>query len=146
MNVDNQDATESHSNGLLGCLRSLILAMGARQKGGLMIEALVSVSLMAVVGTAVLSGLSTSHISGAHVERQSVGENVARNQMAAIFSSSYVVNGDTYPAVAAPSGYSVTATTAELDPLTPDPNVQKVIVRVFFEGVEVFHLETVNIN
>ena len=146
MNVEARQTTESHANSLLGQLRSLISEFVARQKGGLMIEALVSVSLMAIVGTAVLSGLSTSHISGAHVERQSVGENIARNQMAAVFSSAYVTNGDAYLSVAAPSGYAVTAATTEVDPLVLDPDVQKVIVSVTFEGAEVFHLESININ
>lgn len=111
-----------------------------------MIEALVSVSLMAIVGTAVLSGLSMSHISGAHTERQSVGENIARNQMASVFSSAYVTNGDVYQPVAAPSGYVVTASTAELDPSSPDANVQKVTVSVTFDGAEVFQLQSININ
>ena len=145
-----RETTESPSFRLLGYFRGLISALVARQKGGLLVEALVSVSLMAIVGTAVLSGLSMSHISGAHTERASVGENVARNQMAAVFSSpSYVVNGGTYPSVATPAGYEVTATTEELDPLNPlnfDPDVQKVTVIVTFEGAQVFQLQSININ
>ena len=111
-----------------------------------MIEALVSVSLMAIVGTAVLSGLSMSHISGSHTERQSVAENVARNQMAAVFSSPYVVNGGIYAAVPVPPGYNVTATTVELDPLNPDPDIQKITVSVTFDGAEVFQLQSINVN
>jgi len=146
MNVEAQITTKSHTNRLLRHLRSLISGLVTRQKGGLMIEALVSVSLMAIVGTAVLSGLSMSHISGAHTERQSIAENTARNQMAAVFSSPYVANGQTYPAVTVPVGYAVTASTAELDPLNPDPDVQKVTVSVTFDGAEVFQLESININ
>ena len=146
MNIDTREAIELHSIRYLGGLRNLILGMVAKQKGGLMIEALVSVSLMAIVGTAVLSGFSTSHISGAHTERQSVGENIARNQMAAIFSSVYVENGSNYLAVAVPSGYAVSATTAELDPEKLDPDVQKVTVSVTFDGAEVFQLQSINVN
>lgn len=146
MNIEGQETTESHSIGLLGQLKGLIFRLVARQKGGLMIEALVSVSLMAIVGTAVLSGLSTSHISGANTERQSVAENAARNQMSAIFSAPYVANGGTYAAVNVPSGYGVTTTTTELDPLNPDPDVQKVTVNITFEGSGVFQLESININ
>lgn len=146
MNIDTQETTESHSKGLLGYLRSLLLGMFSRQKGGLMIEALVSVSLMAIVGTAVLSGLSTTHISGAKTERQSVAENLARNEMAAVFSSPYVDNLGTYPAVAAPGGYAITASTAELDDLKPDPDIQKVTVSVTFDGAEVFQLQSIKIR
>ena len=146
MNVDTQGITEPRSNGLLGYLGSLISGLVARQRGGLMIEALISVSLMAIVGTAVLSGLSSTHVSGAYTERQSVGENIARNQMAAIFSSAYVDNGGPYLSVASPSGYAVVADTAELDPLDLDPDVQKVTVVVTFDGAEVFRLESINIR
>jgi len=140
------NSVELHSSRLLKHNKGVFSELIARQRGGLMVEAIVSVSLMAIVGTAVLSGLSMSHISGAHTERQSVGENAARNQMAAVFSAPYVANGGTYSAVTVPAGYAITAETAELDPLNFDPNVQKVTVTVSFNGAEVFQLESININ
>ena len=66
--------------------------------------------------------------------------------MSAVFSAPYVANGGTYAAVTVPAGYAVTAETAELDPLNFDPNVQKVTVKVSFDGAQVFQLESININ
>jgi len=126
--------------------KDLISALARQPMGGLMIETVVAVSLMTVVGTAVLSGLSTTHISGAHTERQSVAENIARNQMASIFAATYETNGDSYPAVTLPasqSSYSVTADSEEVDTLNPNACIQKVIVTVSFEGQAVMNLESI---
>ena len=111
-----------------------------------MVESLVSLSLMAIVGTAVLSGISTTHISGAVIERQSEAENIARNQMASVFSSAYVENSGDYLSVATPGNYLVVAGTEEVDALSPDADMQKVVVTVSFDGSTVFELETIRLR
>ena len=110
-----------------------------------MIETVVAVSLMTVVGTAVLSGLSTTHMSGAKTERQSIAENIARNQMSSVFAASYKLNGQSYSAVALPASqasYSVTAGSDEVG-TTTNACIQKVMVIVSFEGAQVMDLESI---
>ena len=128
--------------GVGSCIKSLV-----REKtGSLLVESVVSIALFTIVGTAVMSGLSTTQISGAQTERQSIAEFVARNQMASIFESAYLNIGTDYPAVTTPEGYTVTATTEEVDVLAPDPDVQKVIVTVYYGNDTVFVLETIKAN
>ncbi len=130
-----------HEGGIGNCIKSLV-----REKtGSLLVESVVSIALFTIVGTAVMSGLSTTQISGAQTERQSIAELVARNQMASIFESAYVDNGANYTAVTTPQGYTVTATTEEVDPdpLKADADVQKVIVTVSFGSDTVFVLESI---
>lgn len=111
-----------------------------------MVESVISIALFTIVGTAVMSGLSTTQISGAQTERQSIAEFVARNQMASIFESAYLNIGTSYPAVTTPEGYTVTATTVEVDVLALDPDVKKVIVTVSYGNDTVFVLETIKAN
>ena len=131
-----------HKGGIGSCIKSLV-----REKtGSLLVESVISIALFTIVGTAVMSGLSTTQISGAQTERQSIAEFVARNQMASIFESPYLSIGTDYPAVTTPEGYAVTATTAEVDVLFPDPDVQRVIVTVSYGNDTVFVLETIKAN
>ena len=127
----------------MGSIGSCIKSLVREKTGSLLVESVVSIALFTIVGTAVMSGLSTTQISGAQTERQSLAEFVARNQMASIFESAYLSNGVDYPAVTTPQGYTVTATTEEVDSLDPDPDVQKVIVTVSYGNDTVFVLETI---
>ena len=110
------------------------------ERGGLLLEAVVSITLFTIVGTAVLSGLSTAHISSARFESQSVAENLARNQMEHLFSLPYEPPPSSYPGVATPQGYTVTATVVEYVP--GDPLIEKVVVEVLQGGRSVLVLET----
>ena len=122
--------------GLLQELRNL--AVGTR--GSLLIEAVVATTIFTIVGSAVLVGLSTTHISGAKTEEQSVAENIARNQMEKVFSLPYRDPPSTYPAIVTTSGYQVFAAAEEY--VIGDPNIEKVVVRVTHESQEVLVLET----
>jgi hypothetical protein len=151
--------------GLASQVRRWALALAAGRAGGLMVETVVAVSLMTLVGTALLSGLSTTHISGAKTERQSMGENIARNVMAHVFSQAYDLTltnttgsqtyyddpnncGNAYFPYTGSllSGYSICIDT-EPDPNDPtNTDVQKVVVRVRFEGGQVFRLDSMKVE
>ena len=130
----------------MGGIRSCVKSLVRKKTGSLLLESIISMALFTIVGTAVMSGLSTTQISGAQTERQSIAEFVARNQMASIFESVYLNIGTDYPAVTTPEGYTVTAITVEVDVLAPDPDVQKVIVTVYYGNDTVFVLETIKAN
>jgi hypothetical protein len=99
--------------------------------------------VFALVGTAVLSGLSVMHKTGALVEGHSVAENVARNQMAYVFTLPYQDWPATYATMPAqvPNGYSVTALAEEY--VVGDPDLQKVVVTAARDGDSILTLETV---
>jgi hypothetical protein len=61
-------------------------AVAGDSKGTILLETVIATIVFALVGTAVLAGLSTMYRSGSITEKQSVAENVARNQMESIFA------------------------------------------------------------
>jgi hypothetical protein len=100
-----------------------------------------------MVGTAVIAGLNTAYTTGAKVEEQATAENVARNQMELVFSQAYEEPGQTpYPTVTPPTGYTVTTTTEDVDPYSPDPDIEKVIVTVSHDGQDILVLDGMRFN
>lgn len=109
-------------------------------RGVLLMETLMAVMVFALVGSAVLSGLSTARISGSVTERQSVAENIARNQIAYVFSLPYQDPPSSCPTISVPTGYAVTCATEEY--IVSDPNLERVAVTVSFDGAQLLVLET----
>ena len=113
-------------------------------RGSLLLETVVASMVFALVGVAVLSGLSNTYRTGAMVNVHSTAENVARNQMEFVFSQSYEEPGSTpYPTYSTvPSDYSVTTSATEVDPLAPDTEIERVNVAVTYDGQVVVSLST----
>ena len=113
-------------------------------KGSPMLEAIVGITIFAVVGAAVLGGVSTTRRTGAAIERQGVAETIARNQIENLFSQPYRPPGTSYAtstsSVVLPPGFNVTLTTQEV--VVSDTNVEKIIVTVTHEGKTVLTVET----
>ena len=120
----------------LGILKRLAF----RQSGALLLETTVSVVVFAAVGTAVLTGVSIVSTSGAQTERQSVAENIGRNQMEFAAAQPYEAAPFNYLLVPVPDGYAVQVSAIEAIP--GDPNIQKIIVTVTFDGDHLLTLET----
>ncbi len=107
--------------------------------GALLVETVLAVVVFTLVGTAVMAGLSTAHSSGAGTERQSVAENIARNQMEYMFSLPYQDPPSSYPLISVPGGYAVTCTAETYGAGGLD--TEKVVVTVTFNGAEELVLE-----
>ena len=131
-------------------------ALTGDARGGPLMETIVALSVLTVVGTGVLLGISTIQTSDNSTEGQSVAENLARNEMANFFAQSYqATTSPTYSSITdLPPGYTV-AITAEscptLDPNTgacggSDSNIHKYVVTVSREGQQVLVLETLRAN
>jgi hypothetical protein len=129
---------------LLRCLGRVSLdppqVFAGGSRGQVLLETAVALSVFALVGTAVLVGVSLAHTTGSRVESQSVAENLARNQMEYVFSQPYQAPPAAYPTVSAPDGYTVSAVAEEY--VLGDPNVEKVVVTVNRDGQSVLVLET----
>ena len=119
---------------------SLSQTPGRACRGGLILETVIAVTVMAMAGTALATGLSTTYISFGQIESQSIAENIGRNQMESIFSSPYLDPPTTYPSITTPSGYDVTAVAEEY--VLGDPRVEKIVVTVTGNGQGVLTLET----
>ena len=113
-------------------------------RGSLLLETVVASMVFALVGVAVLSGLSITYRTGAMVNVHSTAENVARNQMEFVFSQSYQEPGSTpYPTYSTiPSDYSVATSATDVDPLAPDTEIERVNVAVTYDGQVIVSLST----
>jgi len=121
------------------------LGMLARDsRGTILLETVIATIVFALVGTAVLAGLSTMYKSGSITEKQSIAENVARNQMEFVFSQPYREPQQTpYPTVSGiPASYSVVTTVEYADSVDPDPEVEKITVTSRYDGQDVLTLQT----
>ena len=113
-------------------------------RGVLLLETVIASMVFAMVGVAVLAGLSTAYISGSKTEVQSVSENLARNQMEYAFSQSYREPQQTpYPTLSdIPTGYSVAIVKDFADQVDQDPEVESLTVTTQHEGQDVLTLQT----
>ncbi len=116
----------------------------ASQRGGLLVESVVSLMLISIVGTAVLGGVQTGYIGRRVFDSQSTAENLIRNQMEYVFNQAYLAPGNSYLTVAAPTGYSVTAQAVVYDISSTD--VEKVAVTIYQGGQPIKTLETLRSN
>ncbi|MCH7785910.1 MAG: hypothetical protein IIC22_00220 [Chloroflexi bacterium] len=132
-------------------LRRRVAALAGGNSGGLLIEVIIAVFVFTLVGTAILSGISTTQISGARVENQSIAENIARNEAEYVMTLAYIPPGGPDYAISPallplPQGYtlSATPTTLNVTGLTTDPNtIEVVVVTISYGGNPVLVLESV---
>ena len=112
--------------------------------GSILLETVVASIIFAMVGTAVLSGLSTMYASGNLTEAQSMAENLARNQMEFAFNQSYrEPQQAAYQIISdVPANYSVTTTVAYASVSSPDPEVELIKVTVSHAGENTLTLES----
>ena len=112
--------------------------------GSILLETAVASIVFAMVGTAVLSGMSTMYASGSLTEAQSVAENLACNQMEFVFDQPYREPQQTpYPAISGvPVNYGITTTVAYGSISSPNPEVALVTVTASHRGQDILTLET----
>lgn len=111
------------------------------ERGNLLLETLVAITVFALVGGAVLSGTSTALNTGTTVEEQSVAEEIARNQMESVFNESYQQPLSTpYPTIVPPAGYAVSLAADEY--LTGDVDIEMLVVTVSRDSKNLLVLET----
>ena len=119
-------------------------------RGGLLLDTVVAIMLFALIGTTVLVGVSTARRSGDIVDKQSIAENVARNQLEYLFSRAYKAPPLSYASISdlpdnefnVPSGFTVTAAAILRSGIT-DPNLETVRVIVNHLGEQVLVVETI---
>ena len=110
-------------------------------RGSLLLESMIAITVFAVVGGAVLSGISTAIHTGSKVEGQSVAEKLARNQMENVFNESYQEPQSTpYPTIVPPAGYAVSVAADEY--LTGDVDIEMVVVTISRDSENILVLET----
>ncbi|MBF8268044.1 MAG: hypothetical protein HW388_1552 [Dehalococcoidia bacterium] len=124
----------------LAALQGRLQSAALVSRGSLMMEMVVAVMVYTLVGSAVLAGLSATYISGARSRDQSVAESLGRSQMEYVFSLPYQDPVSTYPSIAPPPGYGVSALAEEY--LSSIATIEKVVVTVSHDGSDILVLET----
>ena len=113
-------------------------------EGGLLLDAVISVAVLTLVGSAVLAGLSTTAIIRASTDTTTTAQSIGRNQMEYIFSLPYQDPASSYPLVTVPQDYGVTADAEEY--VSGDPDIAKIVVRVSHGSQVVLVLETLRVR
>ena len=133
------DAVEMHLS-----VRSVgppVLARLRNQRGTMMVEALIAVSVFTLLGAAVLSGSTAARNASASAEHAAVAENIARNQLETILAAPYQDPPHSYAPISTPPGYAVTADAQEL--VVSDPNIATIVVTVTLKGEPVLTLGSI---
>ena len=112
------------------------------QRGALLLETVVTLSVFGILGIAVLATVQTSYIGKRQFDEQSTAENLIRNQIEYVFEQDYKApsSGDYVSVTGIPTGFTVTAEPVTYD--GSDPNIEIVRVTVYHEGqsVKVFEI------
>ena len=115
-------------------------ACAFNERGTMMVEALIAVSVFTLLGAAVLSGSTATRSASASAEQAAVAENIARNQLETILAAPYQDPPHSYAPISTPPGYAVTAGAQEL--VGGDTNVAIISVSVTLKGEPVLTLES----
>jgi Tfp pilus assembly protein PilV len=99
------------------------------QSGASLVEILVAVGIMAAALGIFVAALSTGAFAVRASNQLTTANNLASAQLESIKAASYVAGTTSYPAIAAPPGYSVTNVVAQLN-----PGLQQVTVTVAYPG------------
>jgi len=135
-------------------LRRVIVSLHRDRRGIALMETVVAVTVFSALGLAFMTGLRVAFKSGAVVEKHSVAERLARNQMEYVLTQPYEAPVASYTSISAASDVSFTvergyAVTAVAEPFTggdativDDNKIETVKVTVTRDGVTVLELET----
>ena len=132
-------------------LKSVRLTGRSRnQRGALLLETVVALTVFGVLGSVVLSGVQTSHISKRNFDSQSTSENLVRNQMEYALEQPYKAwptSGNIYydPVTSTPSGYTITAEALQYSTST-DTKIETIRVTVTHQGETVKVFETIRVD
>ena len=116
------------------------------QRGSLLLETIILMSVFGLLGVAVLGAVQTSYFAKGRFAIQSTAENIARNQIDYVFEQDYMpptLLSAAYPSLPAedlPDGFSVEAKALPHDPENSNCNISKVRITVSLsdEVVKVF--------
>jgi len=122
-------------------------------RGFALLETIMAITIFAALGTAVMVGIRTANISGVVVDKQSIAEKLARNQMEYVLTQDYVSPPGSYVtldqaqdmAFTVDAGYSLTAEAVAFtgDPnIVTDTNIETVVVTITRGSETILVLET----
>jgi type II secretory pathway pseudopilin PulG len=109
-----------------------------------LVESLVAVTILASALAVFLGGLSTGSIATAQADRLSTAHELARSQMESTKAAVYAAAPCTYPSIAAPATYGVSAVASSIS--GADANIEQITVTVTKDSVTVYTLQGYKVN
>ena len=114
------------------------------QRGSLLLDSLVAVSILSLVFTALLAGTSLAARSTSKAHEVSTGSWLSRSQIELVRDAAYLAPPMAYPVVSPHAGYTVENSNAPYP--GGDPDIQLVTIRVLREGNLVLETEILKVN
>jgi type II secretory pathway pseudopilin PulG len=121
-----------------------VQATAQGQMGLGLVETLVAVAILGTSVAAFISGLSAGSIAVREQDRIASTQGMAQTQLEYTKSYAFVPGAVTYPAVAAPPGYSISIGVSAVP--GADANMQKITVTVSREGATTVTVEGYKVN
>jgi hypothetical protein len=113
------------------------------QRGAFLAEALASVTVFTLLGTAVMTSVSATGAASESIRVSATADTLASNQIQEILAVTYVDPPFTFATITPPAGYSLTAVAEQFVP--GDTNIAKIIVTVSYGAEVVATLETLRL-
>jgi type II secretory pathway pseudopilin PulG len=111
------------------------------ERGTLLMETLIAVSVFTLLGAAVMTSMSATGRAAQSIDENATSENLARNQIETVLAAAYQDPPHTFATITPPAGYAVTAQAVEL--VSGETNIAKIIVSVTRNGEPTLTLESV---
>ena len=128
----------------VGTLRQWLRRLLRNQRGALLLETVVALTVFGVLGTVVLSSVQTSYLSKTRFDIQSEAENLIRNEMESMYAQAYKQPGLTYSTTTTADGFTVTSDALTYSATSTD--IETVRVTIEYEGKTIKVFETIRAN
>ncbi len=114
------------------------------QRGLGLVETLVAVAILGTSVVAFVVALSAGSIAVGQQDEEVVAQGLAQAQLEYTKSYAYNAGASTYPTVAAPEGYTVSANVSSVP--NTDEDIQKITATVLRDGENVLTVEDYKVN
>lgn len=114
------------------------------QTGLGLVETLVAVAILGTSVVAFVVALSTGSIAVGKQDEDVVAQGLAQSQLEYVKSCSYDAGASTYPAEAAPEGYTISVGVSSVP--NTDDDIQKVTVSIIRDGENILTVEDYKVN
>jgi len=123
---------------------ALLINPARGQKGLGLVETLVAVAILGTSVVAFVVALSAGSIAVTEQDEEVVAQGLAQAQLEYIKSYVYDAGASTYPAIAAPEGYTISVAVSSVP--NTDADIQKITASILRGGENVLTVENYKVN